>query len=70
VRDFALHYPLRVIMTLFGVPPEDEPRMLKLTQEFLASTIPKNSARDGRRSRGGRQDVGCHAGNSSNISMV
>ncbi|MFP5435262.1 MAG: cytochrome P450, partial [Alphaproteobacteria bacterium] len=35
VRDFALHYPLRVIMTLFGVPPEDEPRMLKLTQEFF-----------------------------------
>lgn len=35
VSDFALHYPLRVIMTLFGVPREDEPRMLKLTQEFF-----------------------------------
>lgn len=35
VKDFALHYPLRVIMTLFGVPQEDEPKMLKLTQEFF-----------------------------------
>lgn len=30
MNDFALHYPLRVIMSLFGVPPEDEPFMLKL----------------------------------------
>jgi cytochrome P450 len=35
VSDFALYYPLRVIMTMFGVPQEDEPRMLKLTQEFF-----------------------------------
>lgn len=35
VRDFTRLYPLRVIMTLFGVPSEDEPRMLKLTQEFF-----------------------------------
>lgn len=41
VRDFALHYPLRVIMTLFGVPPEDEPRMLKLTQEFFGGHDPE-----------------------------
>ncbi|WP_206243729.1 cytochrome P450 [Novosphingobium terrae] len=41
VRDFALHYPLRVIMTLFGVPPEDEPRMLKLTQEFFGVHDPE-----------------------------
>lgn len=40
VRDFALNYPLRVIMTLFGVPPEDEPRMLKLTQEFFGGHDP------------------------------
>jgi cytochrome P450 len=40
VTDFALHYPLRVIMTLFGVPPEDEPRMLKLTQEFFGTNDP------------------------------
>jgi cytochrome P450 len=41
VRDFALHYPLRVIMGLFGVPPEDEPRMLKLTQEFFGVHDPE-----------------------------
>ncbi|MGY1806219.1 cytochrome P450 [Blastococcus sp. SYSU D00669] len=41
VKDFALHYPLRVIMTLFGVPREDEPRMLKLTQEFFGTTDPE-----------------------------
>lgn len=41
VKDFALHYPLRVIMTLFGVPPEDEPRMLKLTQEFFGVHDPE-----------------------------
>ncbi|MBA2932474.1 cytochrome P450 [Sphingomonas sp. CGMCC 1.13654] len=41
VKDFALHYPLRVIMTLFGVPPEDEPMMLKLTQEFFGVHDPE-----------------------------
>ncbi len=41
VRDFALHYPLRVIMTLFGVAPEDEPQMLKLTQEFFGVHDPE-----------------------------
>lgn len=46
VRDFALHYPLRVIMTLFGVPPEDEPRMLKLTQEFFGVHDPEEQRAD------------------------
>lgn len=41
VKDFALHYPLRVIMTIFGVPPEDEPLMLKLTQEFFGGNDPE-----------------------------
>jgi cytochrome P450 len=41
VQDFALHYPLRVIMSLFGVPPQDEPRMLKLTQEFFGVHDPE-----------------------------
>jgi acyl dehydratase len=41
--DFALHYPLRVIMTMFGVPQEDEPRMLKLTQEFSACMMKRSS---------------------------
>lgn len=41
IEDFALYYPLRVIMTLFGVPPEDEPRMMKLTQEFFGVADPE-----------------------------
>lgn len=41
VKDFALLYPLRVVMTLIGVPPEDEPRMLKLTQEFFGTQDPE-----------------------------
>jgi cytochrome P450 len=40
IEDFALYYPLRVIMTLFGVPPEDEPRLMKLTQEFFGVADP------------------------------
>jgi cytochrome P450 len=46
VQDFALYYPLRVIMTLFGVPPEDEPRMLKLTQEFFGTADPEEQRDD------------------------
>jgi cytochrome P450 len=38
VKDFSLYYPLRVIMTLFGVPPEDEPMMLTLTQTLFGTT--------------------------------
>src|SRR5216684_1749386 len=37
VRDVAIHYPLQVLMQILGVPEEDEPRMLKLTQELFAS---------------------------------
>jgi hypothetical protein len=37
VRDVAIHYPLHVLMQILGVPEEDEPRMLKLTQELFAS---------------------------------
>lgn len=40
-RDIALLYPLRVIMEILGVPPEDEPRMLKLTQELFGVTDPE-----------------------------
>ncbi|MBV9560787.1 MAG: cytochrome P450 [Bradyrhizobium sp.] len=36
-RDVALHYPLRVVMEILGVPEQDEPRMLKLTQEIFGS---------------------------------
>lgn len=40
VKDFALHYPLRVIMDMLGVPPEDEPAMLKLTQQLFGGDDP------------------------------
>lgn len=40
VNEVALHYPLRVIMEILGVPREDEPRMLKLTQELFGSADP------------------------------
>ncbi len=41
VKDVALTYPLRVIMEILGVPPEDEPRMLKLTQELFGAADPE-----------------------------
>ncbi|MEE4382831.1 MAG: cytochrome P450 [Pseudomonadales bacterium] len=40
VKDVAIWYPLRVIMSVLGVPEEDEPYMLKLTQELFGSTDP------------------------------
>jgi cytochrome P450 len=41
VHDVALTYPLRVIMEILGVPPEDEPRMLMLTQQLFGSQDPE-----------------------------
>lgn len=40
VNEVALWYPLRVIMHLLGVPPEDEPRMLRMTQEIFGAGDP------------------------------
>lgn len=40
VKDFSLYYPLHVIMTLLGVPEEDEPKMLALTQQFFGTDDP------------------------------
>lgn len=40
----ALAYPLRVIMTMLGVPVEDEPLMLRLTQQTLTSQDPEFKA--------------------------
>jgi cytochrome P450 len=37
VRDVARHYPLRVIMQILGVPEEDEPLMLRLTQDLFGT---------------------------------
>lgn len=36
VKDFTVYYPLHVIMILFGVPAEDEPRMMSLTQDLFS----------------------------------
>ncbi len=41
VRDVAVWYPLRVIMTILGVPPEDEPRILMLTQQLFGPDDPE-----------------------------
>jgi hypothetical protein len=37
VEGAAVHYPLRVIMQILGVPIEDEPLMLKLTREIFGN---------------------------------
>ena len=39
--DVAMPFPLRVVMTMLGVPPEDEPMMLRLTQQTLSSQDPE-----------------------------
>ena len=42
VKDVAIWYPLRVIMSILGVPKEDEALMLKLTQELFGNADPDN----------------------------
>src|ERR1700743_3414997 len=37
VQEFAMNYPMNVIMSLLGIPESDFPRMLKLTQELFGS---------------------------------
>lgn len=37
-REIAIHYPLLVIMDVLGVPEQDEPMMLRLTQEYFGSS--------------------------------
>lgn len=45
-QDVSFLYPLRVIMTVLGVPQEDEAFMLKLTQELFNNADPElNRAR-------------------------
>jgi len=56
VRDVAIHYPLKVLMEILGVPEADEPRMLKLTQELFAS-----EDLDLGRGEGARNDPARHA---------
>lgn len=46
-KDVAAAYPLHVVMSILGVPPEDEPRMLMLTQQLFGPTDPEiNRARE------------------------
>ena len=40
VNDVALHFPLQVILSLLGLPEEDYPRMLQLTQELFGAEDP------------------------------
>jgi hypothetical protein len=51
-RDVAALYPLRVIMEILGVPREDEPRMLMLTQQLFGSQDPELN-----RARGAQLDL-------------
>jgi cytochrome P450 len=41
VTDIALHYPLEVILEILGLPEEDYPFMLRLTQEVFAPLDPE-----------------------------
>lgn len=45
VNEIALYYPLRVIMRILGLPPEDEPQMLRMTQEIFGAGDPDVIAR-------------------------
>ena len=47
--DVAMAFPLRVIMTMLGVPIEDEPMMMRLTQQTLSSQDPEFQAKGGAR---------------------
>jgi cytochrome P450 len=39
-NDIAIYYPLRVLMTILGLPQEDEPRLLKITQAYFGGGDP------------------------------
>ncbi|HKY23283.1 MAG TPA: cytochrome P450 [Vicinamibacterales bacterium] len=43
VNEVALHYPLKVVMEVLGVPAADEPLMLKLTQEIFGPQDPDST---------------------------
>ncbi|UZE47858.1 cytochrome P450 [Rhodopseudomonas sp. P2A-2r] len=57
VSDVALSYPLRVVMGILGVPQEEEPRMLRLTQEFFGTKDPDTIREKGRADVGALADV-------------
>jgi cytochrome P450 len=41
VTDIAVHYPLYMILSLIGLPEDDYPRMLRLTQELFGTADPE-----------------------------
>lgn len=45
-KDFAWFYPLHVIMTLFGVPEEDEPLIMRLAHERFGGNDPESRRSD------------------------
>ena len=49
--DIAMPFPLRVIMSILGIPPEDESRMLTLTQQLFGSND-EDLARKGGEAKG------------------
>ena len=44
--DVAMNYPLYIILALLGLPEEDFPRMLKLTQEMFGKDDPELASED------------------------
>ena len=40
-NEIAIYYPLRVVMTILGLPPEDEARLLKITQAYFGGGDPE-----------------------------
>jgi len=45
-QDIALEYPLRVIMAAMGIPSDDYPKMLQLTQELFSPEDPDVAAEE------------------------
>jgi cytochrome P450 len=40
-NEIAIYYPLRVLMTILGLPREDEERLLKITQAYFGGGDPE-----------------------------
>ena len=40
-NDIAIYYPLRVLMTILGLPRSDEERLLKITQAYFGGGDPE-----------------------------
>ena len=47
-RDISFLYPLKVIMSILGVPDTDEPRMLQLTQQLFGNEDPEFAGNEDR----------------------